>query len=181
MASTHVPTRPVAIVEDEDSDFSIEEGSNANRVAKYSYEALPRDLELHDGPATLNQESVKRGTNYFRLLELQPGDYKSLLKCNLTTYNLEFPDFPAYQALSYTWNDSKSDLLVVGGKRVAFSDDVREKYDIRHPLWCDGKRLLISTNLTLAPSSPSSAKSFIASPLSSSSSPSQSRTRVALW
>ena len=36
---------------------------------------------------------------------------------------------------------------MVGERRVAFADKVREKYAICHPLWCEGKRLLISTNL----------------------------------
>ncbi|MCJ1248448.1 hypothetical protein MMC30_005666 [Trapelia coarctata] len=146
MASTHITTKPLAFVEGDDKEFTVEDASDRSGLSKYPYEALPHDLEI-PGPASLNQDSVRRGTNYFRLVELQPGEYKSALECKISTYNLEFPDFPSYEALSYTWTDSRFDLLVVGGRRVAFTDEIREKYTVCHPLWCEGKRLLISTNL----------------------------------
>lgn len=146
MASTHITPKPLALVEDEDKGFTVEDASEQSGRRKYPYEELPHDLEI-PGPPSLNQDALKRGTNYFRLVELQPGEFKSPLECKISTYNLEFPDFPPYEALSYTWSDSRYDALVIGGRRVAFTDEIQEKYSVRHPLWCEGKRLLIATNL----------------------------------
>ncbi|PMD16220.1 hypothetical protein NA56DRAFT_545385, partial [Hyaloscypha hepaticicola] len=63
----------------------------------------------------------------FRVLELFPGDHDSRLECQLSIERLDDEDLLPYRAVSYTWTESK--------------------YDNLHPIWINGRRLLITTNL----------------------------------
>jgi len=129
MPSTHVPKRTVAIVDADDEPLEVERQENPNPdVQPYCYAPLPRG-------------------DYFRLLQLLPDAPGSSLRCTLEAYDLDAYVLPPYSALSYTWNASKYDRLVVAGRRVTLDDPRRVEFDMRHPLYCEGRRLLISTNL----------------------------------
>jgi hypothetical protein len=54
---------------------------------------------------------------------------------------------PLFRAVSYTWMESKYDNLTINGERMSDFPGLRGKYSIRHPLWCRGRRIIISTNL----------------------------------
>ena len=119
-------TRPYAVVEAQEG-FEVEDAINL-RVPSYEYDKLP-----------------SQGA-HFRLLQLFPGNHKQL-KCDIAIYTLDSPDTPSYRALSYCWQNPRFDDLVISGKRIPPDDDLRLKYQICHPLWCNGKRILISTSL----------------------------------
>jgi hypothetical protein len=86
--------------------------------------------------------------DHLRLIQLSPGNFNASIHVKITNYSLDFSvDKPPYCAVSYTWNDSEYDRLIVAGKRVPESDPLRTNYSVRHPLWVEGKRILISTNL----------------------------------
>ncbi|KAJ6437320.1 Heterokaryon incompatibility protein 6, OR allele [Purpureocillium lavendulum] len=63
------------------------------------------------------------------------------------TVALESSEAASYVALSYCWHNPKFDNLSICGDQIAEDDEFRAKYLIRHPLWCKGKRILISTSL----------------------------------
>jgi hypothetical protein len=126
MASTHVATQPIAVVEADDADISIE--TNHISCDPYHYDSLCEG-------------------NSFRILELLPGRNNPKLECKITTLSFDAAIPPFYRPLSYTWKDSQYDRLYVAGRRIPITDEIRSKYAIRHLIWCDGKRLLISTNL----------------------------------
>ena len=127
MSSTHIPKRKLAIIDDDLDGLTVEEPCSPAHP-RHIYSPLPRG-------------------DYFRLLELLPGEPGTTLHGNLAHYDLDAFNVPPYKALSYTWGESKYDRLIVSGHRVPLDSALRKDYDIRHPLYCDGKRLLISTNL----------------------------------
>ncbi|GES65443.1 related to het-6-heterokaryon incompatibility protein [Aspergillus terreus] len=128
MASTHKPTQPLAVIENEDEELQFESEDYAARVA-YSYSVLP-------------------GPRSFRLLVLLPGPPGSPLQCKLETHDLDGPDVAdSYTAISYTWNPSIFDQLCVTRRRIPITHGIYKRFAIRHPIWCNGTRLLVSTNL----------------------------------
>jgi hypothetical protein len=131
MASTHIPTRPLAIVDHDDDALQLEDPpgpSDIPNIPAYTYDVLPPG-------------------NTFRLLVLKPGDRADTLHCDIQIYSLDAFNIPPYRALSYTWNDSKYDRLITHGEYIPMSHALRKTHAIRHPIWCGEKRLLISTNL----------------------------------
>jgi hypothetical protein len=130
MASTTTNTKPLAIVEyDADTTFKIED-EKYPVSPPYIYTPLP-----------------SKG-DHLRLIQLSPGNFNACIHVKITNYSLDFTvDKPPYCAVSYTWNDSEYDRLIVAGKRIPESDPLRTNYSVRHPLWVEGKRILISANL----------------------------------
>ena len=128
MSSGRIPRKPLVVVEDDGAALPepLEEALDAS--TSYVYESLP-------------------SRDYFRLIELSPADKYAPLEGKITLHNLEFSRFPSYTAVSYTWNDSRFDNLTIAGKRLPWHSELRKEYDFRHAFWCDGRRLLISTNL----------------------------------
>lgn len=115
------------VTNDKQNDFQVEQ-PGALTVPSYQYQKLPSE------------------GHHFRLLQLSPGDdYR--LECSIASYALGSPDSPAYKALSYCWQNPKFDNLAINGRQIPEDDDLRSKYFICHPLWCDDKRILISTSL----------------------------------
>ncbi|KAH7377612.1 heterokaryon incompatibility protein-domain-containing protein, partial [Pyrenochaeta sp. MPI-SDFR-AT-0127] len=96
---------------------------------KYTYNALP-----------------SKG-DHIRLIKLYPGEFRDRIEIEIKTVEFDRFDTPPYFALSYTWNDSHHDRLVVEGKRISMENPMRLEYDFRHPVWCGDRRLLVSTNL----------------------------------
>ncbi|KAF7510857.1 hypothetical protein GJ744_005957 [Endocarpon pusillum] len=130
LSSTNMPrstTKQVALVDD-NGDCRTEDSRTRGIVPRYEYESLPH------------------GDN-IRLLELLPASASAELQLKLSVHNIHSHNIPPYIAVSYTWNDSEYDKLVIRGKRISMSHSLRKKYSVRHPVWCDGCRLLISTNL----------------------------------
>jgi hypothetical protein len=132
---------PVAILEFDNDELVFEDAHSA--PPPYIYDPLP-PLQGYLGWET---PALKGGTSHFRLLTIYPGQVVEPLRCKLTTYDIEGKDVPKYQALSYTWGESKYDNLVVEGARLSWDDEARKKCRIRHPLWVGESRILISTNL----------------------------------
>ena len=128
MSSTHLPKKPVAVVDEDDEELQVEELGSAPKHAPYEYQSLPQG-------------------DYFRVLELLPGQGNCSLRGNIAQYSLDAWNRPPYKTLSYTWGESKYDHLVIAGQRVAMDSDLRQRYAVRHPLYFDDRRLLISTNL----------------------------------
>ncbi|KAH8898829.1 HET-domain-containing protein [Thozetella sp. PMI_491] len=128
MSSTHLPKRPVLVVDGEVGQSRTELKDPLLLGSLYTYEQLPCG-------------------DYFRLLVLLPGERGQTLRCSIGHYNLDAWNMPPYKALSYTWGESQYDDLVIAGERVPMDSNLRRQYDIRHPLDCGDGRLLISTNL----------------------------------
>jgi hypothetical protein len=126
MALTRTPVRSVVLVEFDNEDFIRVEASPA---PKYTYKAL------------------RSKGDHIRLIKLGPGQFNDRIEIEIEIVEFDRFDTPAYFALSYTWNDSHHDRLIIAGKRISMSDPLRLEYDIRHPIWCGDQRLLISTNL----------------------------------
>jgi hypothetical protein len=122
-AATRIPV----ILELDDDDLSLGQEAR-NSLEEYTYSTLP-------------------DSHCFRVLELLPGDRHSRLECQLSIERLDDKDLLAYRAVSYTWTESKYDNLVIAGKKVTEFPGPREKYLIQHPIWINGRRLLITTNL----------------------------------
>ncbi|KAH7317633.1 heterokaryon incompatibility protein-domain-containing protein [Rhexocercosporidium sp. MPI-PUGE-AT-0058] len=116
--------KPLVVLE-YDGDNLVED--SANESIQYTYEPLP-------------------DAHYFRLIELLPGEGTSKLECHITRHLLDDSQRVNYRAISYTWMESQYDNLVISGKRVEFPGP-RATHLIQHPIWCEGRRLLISTNL----------------------------------
>lgn len=85
--------------------------------------------------------------DHFRLLELLPGTDSSALQCNIQSYRLDAFTLPPYRALSYSGIDSQYENLVVAGQKVLIDSPLRQSYEFRHPLLCEGRKLLITTSL----------------------------------
>ena len=126
MALTRLPVRPVVLVEDDNEDFIP---LDSNPAPNYTYQPLQ-----------------SKG-DHIRLIKLSPGEFSDRIKIDIKIVEFDRFDTPPYYALSYTWNDSHHDRLVISGKRILMDDPLRLEYDIRHPIWCGEQRLLISTNL----------------------------------
>jgi hypothetical protein len=99
MASTTTNTKPLAIVEyDADTTFKIED-QKYPVSPPYIYTPLP-----------------SKG-DHLRLIQLSPGNFNASIHVKITNYSLDFTvDKPPYCAVSYTWNDSEYDRLIVAGK-----------------------------------------------------------------
>jgi hypothetical protein len=115
MASTHLSRKMVAIVDNDDDELQIEESDSFPAHPKYQYTKLPYGHHL-------------------RLLELLPGDSQSSLRCRLPIFHLNAYNIPEYQALSYTWCESKYDRLIVAGERVPINSILCQEYASRHPI-----------------------------------------------
>ena len=126
MASTHSSVRSTVLVEFDHEEFTRLEASPA---PKHPYKALP-----------------SKG-DHIRLIKLFPGKFNERIEIKIETVEFDRFDTPPYFALSYTWNDSHHDSLIIAGRRISMCDPLRLKYDIRHPIWCGDQRLLITTNL----------------------------------
>jgi hypothetical protein len=128
MASTHLPTKPIAVVDRDNDGLVVEDDLESSLVPAYRYEPLPKQTS-------------------FRLLQLRAGGPENPLECNTSTHDMDAPTLPSYYAMSYTWGSSIYDRLVIAGRSIPLDDELHSRYSIRHPLGCDGRRLLISTNL----------------------------------
>lgn len=126
MASSHIATKQVATVDKDDEDLVYESNT---ALSAYSYRSSP----------------LKRPRD-IRVLTLHAGEPYTRLSCSLTVHGLDDVDLQ-YNAVSYTWMSSEFDQLYVALERVPITDEVHEKTSIRHPIWCDGRRILVSTNL----------------------------------
>ncbi|KAJ5414945.1 hypothetical protein N7509_000043 [Penicillium cosmopolitanum] len=85
--------------------------------------------------------------DHFRLLELLPGKGSSALQCNIQSYRLDAFTLPPYRALSYSGIESQYENLVAAGQKVLIDSPLRQLYEFRHPLFCEGRKLLITTSL----------------------------------
>lgn len=128
MASTHLPANPIAVVDRDDDGRAFEDDLELSLVPVYRYEPLPQK-------------------NSIRLLQLKPGEGQNPLECNISTHDLDAPTLPSYYAVSYTWGSSIYDCLVIASRRIPPDDELHSRYSVRHPLWCEKRRFLISTNL----------------------------------
>ncbi|GFF61202.1 heterokaryon incompatibility protein 6, OR allele [Aspergillus udagawae] len=86
-------------------------------------------------------------TDHFRLLELLPGSGSAALQCNIQSYRLDAFTLPPYRALSYSGIESQYENLVVAGQKILIDSPLRLSYEFRHPLICEGRKLLITTSL----------------------------------
>jgi len=111
-----------------DSDDLPPRQATGSSLEEYKYDKLPN-------------------SHCIRLLELLPGEGTSRIECQITVKNLDDGAPLPFRAVSYTWVESKYDNLVIAGKKVTEFPGPRAKYAIQHPVWIDGCRLLISTNL----------------------------------
>ncbi|KAK3389708.1 heterokaryon incompatibility protein-domain-containing protein [Podospora didyma] len=120
--------KPYAIVDNAQGDFKVETLGSLS-VPTYQYDKLPSQGD------------------HFRLLELFPGE-GGRLDCKIVIDKIYDSEKPCrYTALSYCWQNPQFDNLVIGGKRIAADDPIRSTYQICHSLWCNDKRILISTSL----------------------------------
>lgn len=126
MASTCVPQKLLVVLENDEDDL-IEDKSAAGSD-EYTYDPLS-------------------DSHCFRLVNLLPGKGTSKLECDVSIHSLDAAPRPLYRAISYTWMESKYDKLMVSGQRISGFPALRKNYSIRHLIWCDGRRFLISTNL----------------------------------
>lgn len=126
-SNVYLMGKPLAVIEYDHEDLIVE-NQNAVREVAYVYEPLP-------------------DAHHFRLLELCPGKWGSRLECVISTHVFDEYNVPLYRALSYTWMESKYDRLIISEKSTEESRSLRDRYSIRHPVWCGGRRLLVSTNL----------------------------------
>jgi hypothetical protein len=143
MSSTHIATSPYAIIDKDDEELQFEDQKSVLREESYVYKHVAR------GPlasVVLNPLELF-GPRAFRIMILHPGKGQSRLECSFKICTLDAERLPAYSAISYTWKESKFDQLYVALERIHATDELYSNYAIRHPIWCDGKRLLISTNL----------------------------------
>jgi hypothetical protein len=128
MSSTHLSRKPIAIVDNDNDSYLVEKPDSPLAHPKYQYTELPYG-------------------DHIRLLELLPGDSQSSLHCRLQIINLNSFYIPKYEALSYTWGDSKYDHLIIAGERISLDSGLHQEYAVRHPIYCGESRLLIATNL----------------------------------
>ena len=128
MSSTHIPTRTIAVVDADEDPLRPEADAGASSWPPFAYTTLPRG-------------------DSFRLLELLPGPDSDSLRCRLVAFRLDAFNVPPYRALSYTWGASQYDRLFVDGQRVPVESSLHARFAIRHPLYVQDHRLLISTNL----------------------------------
>ena len=70
-------------------------------------------------------------SNSIRLIALEVGDGDSLVRCSLTTWDLN--DEPSYAALSYTWGDPLA---------IPYRASEPSK-----TIWCNDKPLAVTVNL----------------------------------
>jgi hypothetical protein len=128
MTSVRSPTKPLGILEKDGDDLQRETEQHVAALA-YRYAPLP-------------------GPRAFRVLVLLPGQPNSRLECQLNTHDLDAPaSAGSYTAVSYTWGASKYDRLVIKGEQIPFNHPLHGTVDIRHPVYCGDKRILVSTNL----------------------------------
>lgn len=130
MASTHQPSRPVAVIEKDDEDLRYESQAMIASSA-YTYDQLP-------------------GPRAFRVLRLLPGPAHKSLEITLETVRLDDPSVESsYIAISYTRGASRYDRLYVALERIPDTHEIHGRVDIRHPIYdsVSKKRLLVSTNL----------------------------------
>ncbi|KAJ5443001.1 Heterokaryon incompatibility [Penicillium cf. griseofulvum] len=104
-------------------------------------------LTFDTGPTPAYTYSDLTTADHFRLLELLPGNASSVLQCNIQSYRLDAFTLPPYRALSYSGIESQYENLVVARQKVLIDSPLRQSYEFRHPLFCNGRTLLITTSL----------------------------------
>lgn len=102
--------KPLAIVDDDNDELQFDDRGSSD-IPAYTYQALPSG-------------------NYIRLIELKPGDRGHTLRCDIKPFNLVAFNIPPYDALSYTWGDSKYDRLFVRGNRIFISDGLHKIHSV---------------------------------------------------
>jgi hypothetical protein len=89
-----------------------------------------------------------------RLLQINPASVRGVIQCSLKTYELQ--ESPRFQALSYTWGDSRLKLLpnskdtleteTSQGSKFR-SDSETPKRSLRRSIICDGRLIRVTNNL----------------------------------
>lgn len=77
MASTHIPTKPLAVIENDEDELTIEGSTPPETIQGYTFEPLPP----HD---------------YIRLVKLLPGLSEARLEIEISVHNLEYDEYPPY-------------------------------------------------------------------------------------
>ncbi|KAI2606396.1 HET-domain-containing protein [Hypoxylon fragiforme] len=96
------------------------------QLEQFSYSTVP--LVFHSSAAT--------PPNYIRLLQILPSKSNGLLSCHIRTVELDSPQTPTHDALSYTWGPTTRDEIKNGINAQ------------RHrTIICNEKRLLVTENL----------------------------------
>ncbi|KAF1817790.1 uncharacterized protein K489DRAFT_328791, partial [Dissoconium aciculare CBS 342.82] len=97
-----------------------------------------------------NEQKIKYGEEFthaplsgprcVRVLRIHPGEDTDLVACDLVEIDLDQDPLPAYEALSYSWNeDIEFDLLK--------SNYTREPKPDERPILCNGRTRHVTMNL----------------------------------